>query len=222
MRKIRSYVSRKKRLTNLQSRAIETYSDKYCISFNKEGSDDVVQFLASAPSILEIGFGMGEVTAAIASDNRESNILGVEVFQPGVGKLLDEIKKRGLENVRIISHDVTEVIEFMIPAESLNGIHIFFPDPWPKKKHHKRRLMQVPFIRTLLPLLKDTGYMYAVTDWEDYAEQMLEALSSVDSLENVSGGFSDPIPWRPTSKFEQKGMAKDHVIRELFFRKRKR
>ncbi len=211
---------RPKRLTNLQARALEAYRSTYCIDFHEEGSDELTEFLTSAPAIMEIGFGMGEVTAAFAQAHPDKHILGLDVFLPGVGKLLYEIHERRLEHVRIIVHDAVEVISHMIPADSLAGVHIFFPDPWPKKRHHKRRLVQVPFLQSLIPLLQKQGYIYMATDWEDYALQMLEACRGVEELENSSNGFCEPQSWRPMTKFEKRGLAKDHVIREILVRKR--
>ncbi len=221
MRKIRSYVTRKKRLTNLQQRALDQYAEHYCIPYDPSGSSELKRFIDSGPCFLEIGFGMGEVTAQIAESCPENRYLGVEVYQPGVGKLLHEIHTRKLENLRIVSHDVTEVLYHMVEDCSLEGVHLFFPDPWPKKRHHKRRLIQPRFVSELTRVLKPGGYIYAVTDWEDYAYQMLEVFSSSDLLGNCSSDsqFIDSVSWRPVTKFERKGTEKDHVIRELMFRK---
>ncbi len=216
MRKIRSFVSRKKRLTNLQQRSLDAHAGDYCISFDESGRRAVKEYLTPGNAYLEIGFGMGEVTARIAREHPENRYLGIEVFQPGIGRLLHEISEEGLENIRIIAHDVDEVIDCLIPEETLDGIHIFFPDPWPKKRHHKRRLFQEPFVRRLLRVLSAGGYIYAVTDWEDYARQMLEVCNSIGELDNPSRGFSAPLAWRPRSKFESKGLAKNHVIREIY------
>ncbi len=219
MRKVRSYVSRKKRLTNLQQRALEAYREHYCFTFNPQGNRELESYLRSAPAVLEIGFGMGEVTAEIAEAHRDINYLGIEVFEPGIGKLLHEIAHRDLQNLKILAHDAVEVIDCMIPEHSLEGVHIFFPDPWPKKRHHKRRLIQEPFVEKLIPLLKPGGYLYSVTDWEDYAHQILGVFSSFDELVNPFESFAEPLPWRPTSKFEQKGVHKNHAIWEIFVRK---
>jgi tRNA (guanine-N7-)-methyltransferase len=172
------------------------------------------------PVIVEIGFGMGQATAIIAAENPAKNYVGIEVHRPGIGRLLWEIEQRSLANIRIIEHDAAEVFLNMIPPHSLHGIHLFFPDPWPKKRHHKRRLVQRPFTETLAASLKERGYLYMVTDWEDYAAWALEALTSTEGLVNsVLNGFSPPQNWRPHTRFEQKGLEKNHQVRELFFKR---
>ena len=169
------------------------------------------------PVIAEIGFGMGTATAVIAGENPANNYLGIEVHRPGVGRLLWEIEQRSLANIRIVEYDAAQVFEKMIPPRSLEGIHLFFPDPWPKKRHHKRRLIQRPFTETLAARLKPRGYVYMVTDWEDYAQWALIELAATNGLVNTCGGFAEPRAWRPHTKFEQKGLAKAHQVRELFF-----
>jgi len=169
------------------------------------------------PVTVEIGFGMGKATAEIAAANPEQNYLCLEVFKAGIGKLLWEIEQRGLSNIRIIEHDAVEVMEKMIPPSSLAAIHIFFPDPWPKKRHHKRRLIQKPFAELLASRLQDGGYLYMVSDWENYAEEALAVLSAVPGLSNPHGGtFAPGVSWRPQTKFEQKGLAKNHLIKEIY------
>jgi tRNA (guanine-N7-)-methyltransferase len=169
------------------------------------------------PVIAEIGFGMGTATAVIAGENPANNYLGIEVHRPGVGRLLWEIEQRSLANIRIVEYDAAQVFEKMIPPRSLEGIHLFFPDPWPKKRHHKRRLIQRPFTETLAARLKPRGYVYMVTDWEDYAQWALIELATTNGLVHTCGGFAKPRAWRPHTKFEQKGLAKAHQVRELFF-----
>lgn len=171
--------------------------------------------------IVEIGFGMGAATALIAQANPERNYLGLEVHRPGIGRLLWEIERRGLSNIRIIEHDAVEVMEGMIAPASLEGIHLFFPDPWPKKRHHKRRLIRRPFTDTLAERLRPGGYLYMVTDWEDYALWALSELSAAGSLENPYGGFAPPRDWRPETEFERKGLDKRHEVRELYFVRRR-
>ncbi|WP_461247296.1 tRNA (guanosine(46)-N7)-methyltransferase TrmB [Treponema sp. R6D11] len=192
-------------------------SEKYIIPFSEDKLDFPGIFGNSAGVTLEIGFGSGLATAQIAQTHPEKNYLGVEVHRPGIGKLLWEIEKRSLANIRIIEYDAAAVAEKMIPENSLDAIHVFFPDPWPKKRHNKRRLIQNPFTHTLACRLKPGGYLYMVTDWEDYAVCALDALSSCPSLKNAYNGFAEPQSWRPKTKFEQKGLAKDHKISELFF-----
>jgi tRNA (guanine-N7-)-methyltransferase len=179
--------------------------------------DYAAVFGNGAPVIAEIGFGMGTATAIIAADNPEKNYLGIEVHRPGIGRLLWEIEQRSLSNIRIIEHDAVEVFEKMIPPLSLEGIHLFFPDPWPKTRHHKRRLVQRPFTHTLAARLKPNGYLYMVTDWEDYALSALDELAATNPLVNTCGGFAESREWRPRTSFERKGLAKAHQVRELFF-----
>jgi tRNA (guanine-N7-)-methyltransferase len=176
------------------------------------------------PVIVEIGFGMGEATALIAEKNPHKNYIGIEVHKPGLGRLLWEIEQKQLSNIRIIEHDAIAVFANMIPPDSLEGIHLFFPDPWPKKRHHKRRLVKRPFTGTLAAALKPQGYLYMVTDWEDYAQWALAELSATEGLVNTvlvldeGSGFAPPQEWRPNTAFEKKGLAKEHKVRELFFR----
>lgn len=216
-RRVRSYVLRAGRLSKGQQRAIEQYSKYYCLDYKDALLDTQDVFGNAQPLIIEIGFGMGDATSRIAQQFQDHNFIGIEVFTPGVGKLLGEIDEKKLENMRIIQHDAVDVLNHMIQDGSVSGFHIFFPDPWPKKKHHKRRLIQSPFVRLLTQKLKPAGYIYAVTDWEDYAQQMLEVLSGEQGLSNRYDGFADPVSWRPGTKFEQKGLNKDHRIRELWF-----
>lgn len=167
--------------------------------------------------VVEIGFGMGDATHEIAASRPDIFFVGIEVHKPGVGKLVRSLEDKQISNVRIINHDAVEVFQNMIPPQSLDGIHVFFPDPWPKKRHHKRRLIQREFVALAASRLKPGGYLYAVTDWEDYALQMLNVLSAESLLENKAEGFHAPVPWRPNTAFEAKGLAKEHQIRELFF-----
>ncbi len=207
-------------MSNLHQRAFDTMGKDYCIPYS-EKMVDLKRIFPRGDVILEIGFGMGLATALIAEKIREQNYLGLEVHKPGVGKLLSEMEIRKLTNIRIINFDAVRVVEHMIPDKSLSGIHIFFPDPWPKKRHHKRRLVQVPFISQLLPKLKEEGYLYCVTDWEEYGEQMLEVLTSIPGLENQYSEWAEKPVWRPETRFERKGLDKSHLIREVFFRKSK-
>jgi tRNA (guanine-N7-)-methyltransferase len=162
---------------------------------------------------------MGIATAMIAEANPGVNYLGLEVHRPGIGKLLWEIDRRGLTNIRIIEHDAVEALTQMIAPESVSGFHIFFPDPWPKKRHHKRRLITRPFPSLLSSLLVPAGYLYMVTDWADYGDWAMTELSNTVGLVNAYTGFAPPQPWRPQTKFEQKGLNKQHEVRELYFKK---
>ncbi len=216
-KEIKSYVLRTGRLSNLQKKAIEVLSDRYCIPFQEKLLDLKNVFGNENPVIIEIGFGMGHATAEIAEKNRHKNYIGIEVHTPGVGKLLSRIDHLHLSNLRIIQYDAVQVIRTMIPKESLFGVHIFFPDPWPKKKHHKRRLIQPGFIQELIPLIEKKGYIYGVTDWENYAEQILSVLSQFSELSNPYEAYADGIKWRPNTSFEKKGIAKNHIIRDVWF-----
>lgn len=213
----KSYVIRKGRFTTAQQKAYQTFSEKLIIPFTEEKIDFVSCFGNGNPVVLEIGFGMGITTAEIAQANPDKNYLGIEVHRPGIGRLLWEIEKRGLSNIRIIEYDAVQAVEKMIPCGSLDAIHIFFPDPWPKKRHHKRRLIQRPFTASLAACLKNSGYLYMVTDWEDYALFAMEELSGTEGLRNAYEGFAPTQEWRPRTKFEVKGLAKEHAIFELFF-----
>lgn len=215
-KEIKSYVLRIGRLSNLQKNAIEVLSDRYCIPFQEKLLDFNNIFSNENPVIIEIGFGMGHATAEIAEKDKHKNYIGVEVHTPGVGKLLSRIDLLQLSNLRIIQYDAVQVIKTMIPKESLFGVHIFFPDPWPKKKHHKRRLIQHWFIQKLIPLIQKNGYIYAVTDWEDYAEQILSVLSQFNELSNPYKTYANGINWRPNTSFEKKGIAKNHTIRDIW------
>jgi len=217
---LKSYVIRSGRFTTAQRNAYDKLPSGIVIPFSDEKQDFSAIFGNSADIIMEIGFGSGFATAEIAQANPEINYLGIEVHRPGIGRLLWEIEKRSLNNIRIIEHDAALVAEKMILAGLLKGIHIFFPDPWPKTRHRKRRLIQRPFTKLLAACLKKGGYLYMVTDWDDYANHALEELTSTQEFCNAYEGFADPQTWRPHTKFEKKGLAKEHKIRELFFIKR--
>ena len=218
-RDIKSYVIRAGRLSKLQQNALETLSEMYCIPFQSKFINFKKIFGNDNPVIIEIGFGMGHATAEIAKKNSNRNYIGIEVHSPGVGKLLSRINNLQLLNLKIIQYDAVPVIRSMFPLESLQGVHIFFPDPWPKKKHHKRRLIQNEFISELLPLIKKNGYIYAVTDWEDYAQQILAVVNQFEELNNPYLTFADGIEWRPDTSFEKKGIAKNHTIRDIWVEK---
>ena len=172
-----------------------------------------------APKILEIGFGMGETTATIAAAHPENDYLGIEVHTPGVGSLLKEIGERGLTNLRIIQHDAVEVLHNMIAPGSLDGTHVFFPDPWPKKRHHKRRLLQPPLVALLASRLKPGAYLHAATDWQEYAEQILDVFSHEPLLKNTADGFAPRPDYRPQTKFETRGLRLGHGVWDIIFRR---
>ena len=218
-RPIRSYVLRQGRVSRAQAAAHEGLLPLYGIEYKKEILDFATLFGRRAETILEIGFGMGETTAAIAAAHPEKNLLGIEVHTPGVGSLLKQIAAAGLGNLRLVQHDAVEVLRDMIAPDSLDGIHIFFPDPWPKKRHHKRRLVQTDFVALLAGRLKPGGYLHLATDWRDYAEQMLAVLAAEPRLENTAEGFAPRPDHRPQTKFETRGLKLGHDVWDLVFRK---
>jgi len=218
-RSIRSYVLRQGRISNAQRRAHTELLPVFGIAFSPTPLDLDAAFGRAAPKILEIGFGMGETTAAIAQQHPESDYLGVEVHTPGVGGLLARIVELRLENVRVVQHDAVEVLRDMIGPGTLGGVHVFFPDPWPKKRHHKRRLIQAPFVALLASKMKRGAVLHACTDWEDYARQMLEVLSAEAALVNTASDYADRPEARPQTKFERRGLALGHRVWDLVFRK---
>ena len=219
-RSIRSYVLRQGRVTAAQASAVERLMPVYGIAFSPEPIDLDRAFGRRAPKILEIGFGMGETTAAIAAAHPESDYLGIEVHTPGVGALLRRTEALGLTNIRVLQHDAVEVVERMIAPGALDGVHVFFPDPWPKKRHHKRRLVQPEFVHLLATRMKSGAYLHAATDWEDYAAQMLEVLSAEALLANTATGFAPRPESRPLTKFETRGTRLGHGVWDLVFRRR--
>lgn len=219
-REIKTYVLRIGRMTAAQEKAYNELSPSWCIPFENKKLNLVDIFGNTNPIIVEIGFGMGDATLEIAQANPEINYLGIEVHKPGVGRVLSEIKKRNLKNLYIIEYDALEVLEQMIPDNSVNGFHIFFPDPWPKKRHHKRRMLQRPRTDLMAKKLAQGGYLYFVTDWFEYAEFALEQLNNTPHLKNKYDGFAAPQEWRTQTKFERKGLAADRVITEIMFEKK--
>ncbi|MBV6476726.1 MAG: tRNA (guanosine(46)-N7)-methyltransferase TrmB [Rhodocyclaceae bacterium] len=219
-RPVRSYVLRQGRVSNAQARAHQALLPRYGITYSNQSLDLERTFGRAAPKILEIGFGMGETTAAIAAAHPENDYLGIEVHTPGVGSLLKLIGERGLANLRLIQHDAVEVLREMIAPESLDGAHVFFPDPWPKKRHHKRRLVQTDFVALLASRLKPGGYLHLATDWQEYAEQMLAVLSAEPRLENTADGFAPRPDYRPQTKFETRGLKLGHGVWDIVFRKK--
>jgi len=216
---IRSFVLRQGRVSNAQRRAVDTLSSVYGIAYTPQPLDFAQAFGRSAPTLLEIGFGMGETTALIAAAHPENNYLGIEVHTPGVGSLLKRIEEAGLKNLRIIQHDAVEVLQHMIAPASLAGAHIFFPDPWPKKRHHKRRLIQPGFVALLASRLAPGAYVHAATDWEEYAQQILAVFAAEPALANTAPGFAPRPDYRPQTKFESRGLALGHGVWDIIFRK---
>lgn len=219
-RPIRSFVLRQGRVSNAQRRAHEALMPKYGIPFAENLLDLEAIFGRSAPKILEIGFGMGETTAAIARNHPQYDYLAIDVHTPGVGSLLKQIDEFGLMNVRIIQHDAVEVLQQMLPSDCLDGVHIFFPDPWPKARHHKRRLIQPGFIALLCLHLKRGGYIHAATDWEDYAGEILKVLSNEPQLANTAADYALRPEYRPLTKFEQRGLRLGHGVWDVVFQKK--
>lgn len=219
-REVKTYVLRAGRMTAAQEKAYKELAPVYCIPFENKRINFVDIFGNTNPIIVEIGFGMGDATWQIAKANPNINYIGIEVHTPGVGKLLSEIQKNELKNLYIIEYDAMEVLQNMFGDNSINGFHIFFPDPWPKKKHHKRRMLQRPRTDLLAKKLSAGGYLYFVTDWLEYAEFALEQLTDTPGLKNKYEGFAEPQLWRNQTKFERKGMAADRVITEIFFEKK--
>jgi tRNA (guanine-N7-)-methyltransferase len=218
-RQIRSFVLRQGRVTNAQRRACEELLPVYGVPFAPVLLDLDRLFGRTAPKILEIGFGMGETTATIAQARPENDYLCIEVHAPGVGSLLKRVAELNLKNVRIVQYDAVEVLQQMIAAAVLDGVHLFFPDPWPKKRHHKRRLIQPTFVTLLAARMKSGAYLHAATDWEDYAQQMLQVLSAEPALEKTTGDFTQRPASRPETKFERRGVKLGHRVWDLVFRK---
>lgn len=218
-RPIRSFVLRQGRISKAQQLAHASLLPKYGIAFRPQAIDFLEAFGRSAPRILEIGFGMGGSTASIAKANLDKDYLAIEVHTPGIGSLLKLIVEQQIPNIRIIQHDAVEVLKTMIPDASLSGVHIFFPDPWPKKKHHKRRLIQPELIALLCSKLEPGGYIHAATDWEEYAEHILAVMDAEPHLSNSSCGYAARPDYRPLTKFEARGIKLGHEVRDIIFRR---
>jgi tRNA (guanine-N7-)-methyltransferase len=216
---IRSFVLRQGRVSEAQRRFHEQGMPRWGIPYRAAPLDLDAVFGRRAPCILEIGCGMGETTAIIAAAHPANNYLGIEVHTPGVGSLLKEIVSRELTNLRVIQHDAVEVVRDMIPSGSLAGIHVFFPDPWPKKRQQKRRLIQPEFVALLASRLAPDGYLHCATDWEDYANQMLAVLGAEPGLRNTATGFAARPEYRPQTKFEARGLRLGHGVWDLVFRR---
>jgi tRNA (guanine-N7-)-methyltransferase len=217
---IRSFVLRQGRVSNAQQRYYNAMMPKIGVAYAQSPLDLDALFGRRAPRILEIGFGMGETSAEIAEANPQNDYLGVEVHTPGVGSLCKLVAEKGLANERIVQHDAVEVLRDMIPENSLDGAHIFFPDPWPKARHHKRRLIQPALVALLASRLKPGGYLHCATDWENYAEQMLAVLAAESALGNTAKAYAPRPEYRPLTKFEQRGLRLGHGVWDLVFRKR--
>jgi len=214
---IRSFVLRRGHVSDAQRTAHESLLPPYGVPDAQGPLDFPALFGRDAPVVLEIGFGMGHTTAEIAALRPDTDFLGIEVYTPGVGSLLKTLALRELTNVRVIQRDAVEVLRDRIAVDSLAGVHVYFPDPWPKARHHKRRLIQPGFVAQLVTRIRPGGYLHCATDWQPYADQMLEVLSAQPALLNTASGFAPRPPWRPLTKFEQRGLKLGHGVWDLMF-----
>lgn len=221
-REIRSFVLRQGKITSGQIKAIDELLPKFGIEYSPQHCDLNAVFGRDNPKIVEIGFGMGNATWQIAKNNPGNDYLGIEVHLPGVGALLMQMRDNEVNNLRVIRHDAVEVFKNMLADDSLAGIHIYFPDPWHKKRHHKRRIIQAPFVKLLAQKLKPGGYIHLATDWENYALWMLDILSQEPSLLNQAedGKFVPRPDYRPLTKFENRGLKLGHGVWDLIFRRK--
>ena len=219
-RPIRSFVLRAGRMGPGQQRALDELGPRFVLPYRPEPLDLAATFGRDVPTVLEIGFGMGDATAQIAAALPGTDFIGIEVHAPGVGALLKRIGEMGLSNLRLIQHDAVEVLDHMIAPASLAGVHIYFPDPWHKKRHHKRRLIQPGWVRQLSTRLSPGGYLHCATDWLPYAEQMLEVLGGEPGLVNSAETYAPRPAWRPLTKFEQRGLKLGHGVWDLLFTRR--
>ncbi len=217
--RIRSFVLRAGRVGPGQARALAELGPQFLLPYQPQPLDLNLLFGRAAPKILEIGFGMGEGMADIAQAHPENDYLGVEVHTPGVGALLKQLGERSLSNVRIIQHDAVEVLSQMLAPASLDGAHVFFPDPWHKTRHHKRRLIQSPLVQLLASRLVPGGYLHLATDWEDYAVQMLEVLRAESTLVNTATDYATRPESRPLTKFEARGLRLGHGVWDVLFKR---
>jgi tRNA (guanine-N7-)-methyltransferase len=219
-RPIRSFVLRQGHFTPAQRQAYEALLPRFGIPFSPARLDLGLAFGRPNPKILEIGFGMGETTAAIAAAQPEDDFLAVEVHAPGIAGLLRLIDRQCLTNVRVVRHDAVEVVQQMIAPGALAAVHVFFPDPWPKKRHHKRRLLQPAFVHALAERLAPDGHLHAATDWHDYADEILATFSAEPLLLNTAREFAPRPEYRPLTKFERRGLARGHGVWDVIFRRR--
>ncbi len=220
IRKIRSFIRRQGRITQGQQFALDNHWDKYCLDPAKLLDVEPV-FGRIAPLCVEIGFGNGECLAQLAAANPDRDYVGIEVHRPGVGHLMMQLEQAGITNVRIYCHDAIEILTSSLTDDSLSAVYLFFPDPWPKKKHHKRRIVQAGFIDLLAKKLKSGGYFHVATDWEHYADAMLKVLTDDARFRNTSiaNSFCPRPEYRPLTKFEQRGLRLGHGVWDLIFKK---
>lgn len=214
-KQIRSFVLRTTRMTDGQKKALEDLYPVYGIDVERASFATGDLFPGFQRFVLEIGFGMGDATLELAAAQPDTAFLAIDVHTPGIGKVLAEIDRRGLKNLKVVNFDAVQIIP-RLESRAWDGIHIFFPDPWPKKKHHKRRLLQAEFVKTLVRPLKTGGYLYAATDWEEYALEIHQVFTATPGLANNFDLWAD-VPWRPKTKFETRGLKENRPIREIFF-----
>jgi tRNA (guanine-N7-)-methyltransferase len=219
-RPVRSYVLRAGRMGSGQVRALAELAPRYVVPFDGAPLEPGRLFGRVAPLVVEVGFGMGQATAEIAAAHPERDFIGIEVHEAGVGALLQRIDALGLANLRIVRHDAVEVLARAVAPASLAGLHVYFPDPWPKKRHWKRRLIQPAFAALAASRLAPGGLLHCATDWQPYAQQMLEVLGAEPALRNTAGGFAPRPAWRPETKFERRGVALGHGVWDLLFERR--
>lgn len=219
-RGIKSYVLRAGRMGPGQQRALRELGPRFVLPFTGALLDAANVFGREAPLVVEVGFGMGQATAMIAQSRPDTDFLGIEVHEPGVGALLQRIDELALRNLRLVQHDAVEVLTTMTAPATLAAVHVFFPDPWPKKRHWKRRLVQPPFAALAASRLAPGGTLHCATDWQPYAEQMLEVLTTEPLLANTAEGFAPRPAYRPETKFERRGLALGHGVWDLVFKKR--
>jgi tRNA (guanine-N7-)-methyltransferase len=217
IRPIRSYVLRQGRLTKHQAEGIKIHSPLYAVPFSDDTLNWDTIFRNNGKKIIEIGFGMGHTTAEIAKNLPDSNFVAIDVHSPGVGNLLNKIKENELSNLKIIQHDAVEVLEKMVLDESLDAIHIFFPDPWHKKRHNKRRLIQEPFLELVSRKLKKEGYVHIATDWQDYADWIIECFKKNKIYKTMNSDFSKKPSYRPKTKYEDRGINLGHQVWDIIF-----
>lgn len=218
-RAIRSFVVRAGRQSARQTRGLTEGFARHGIAYHAASLDVAATFARNAPAVMEIGFGMGVTTLLIASAQPETNFIAVEVHPPGIGNLCNLLDEQALTNVRVIDHDAVDVLTHMIAPGSLAGVHIYFPDPWHKARHNKRRLIKPPLVALIASRLAAGGYLHLATDWVPYAEQMLEVLSAEPLFVNTADGYAPRPAWRPETKFELRGLKLGHEVRDLLFRR---
>jgi tRNA (guanine-N7-)-methyltransferase len=220
LRQVKSYVQRAGRVTKKQQQALESYAEKYIINYDHHRQIDFSEIFSNTnPVVLEIGFGMGGSLIQMALENPSKNYLGIEVHKAGVGNILYEIEHKNIPNLLIMSYDALEILENMVADESLSGIQVYFPDPWHKKKHNKRRLVNQSNIDLFAKKLKTGGVFHYASDWLPYAEDVLELLENDDKYQNMYSGFAPRPEWRPLTKFEKRGQNLDHQISDILFKK---